>query len=484
MMLFAGLGTVEFSGANYSPQAFDPAQPYRNFIDEAIFFTDDQAIVHSFMRRFDDLWTNTSLIRDYANLAGPPARRYPLFDVDPDLNFPPAESYRNRAISRYRHETQGIDVMMYRITDSTHTDAIIDAVGRGVPVRLITEQTEYRNATRWWDSWNVDRLYMAGVKVRVRGHDGLTHQKSIILKDQGMVIFGSSNWTSPSSSTQQEHNYFATKPALVAWFAQQFERKWTNRAGPETAPFAPLPPGAAQYVAPTAGQINVSTQTDLVFDAGPFAHLYDVYFGTTPNPPLLEANVALGPTPAGAKPRRYALPPLQPNTTYYWRVVAKTMAMMTRDQVVASFTTGTQPVVPPPAPPPPPPPTPSPVACPTIQPAPNWVCVSGGWVPPDSPLAGPPSPPTGPPPPPALPPPAVACPSIQPAPDWLCVNGGWVPPDSPLAAGASPPTAAPPVAPASPPTCPSVQPAEGWVCVGGGWVPPDHPLAHEGSGGP
>jgi hypothetical protein len=83
-----------------------------------------------------------------------------------------------------------------------------------------------------------------------------------------------------------------------------------------------------------------------------------------------------------------------------------------------------------------------------------------------------------------LPPPAVACPSIQPAPDWLCVNGGWVPPDSPLAAGASPPTAAPPVAPASPPTCPSVQPAEGWVCVGGGWVPPDHPLAHEGSGGP
>jgi len=500
MMLFAGLGTVEFSGANYSPQAFNPGIPYRNYIDEAVFFTDDQAIVHSFMRRFDDLWIDPTSLQDYANIAGPLARRYPQYDVDPDLNFPPGQSYRNRAISRYRHETQGIDVMMYRLTDSTHTDAIIDAVERGVPVRLITEQVEYRNRARWWDSWNVDRLYMAGVQIRQRGHDGLSHQKSIILRDQGMVIFGSSNWTSPSSSSQQEHNYFATKPWIFAWFAQQFERKWNNLAGPETAPFAPLPPDAPSYIGPAAGQIDVPTQTDLVFDAGPFAHLYDVYFGTTPNPPLLEENVALGPTPPGAKPRRYTLPPLHAHTTYYWRIVAKTMAMMSRAQAVTSFTTGAlaapPPPPPPPAPPPtpppttppaptPPPPAPVPTACPSLQPAPNWICVNGGWVPPDSPLAGPPTPPTGPPPPAAPPPPAPGCQTIQPAPTWVCVNGGWVPPDSPLARGASAPTSpppVPPVTPASPQTCLSIPPAAGWVCVSGGWVPPDHPLAHQQSG--
>ena len=39
---------------------------------------------------------------------------------------------------------------------------------RGVPVRLITEQAQYRLVDRMWHSWNVDRLYMAGVEIRDR----------------------------------------------------------------------------------------------------------------------------------------------------------------------------------------------------------------------------------------------------------------------------------------------------------------------------
>lgn len=63
--------------------------------------------------------------------------------------------------------------------------------------------------------------------------------------------------------------------------------------------------------------------------------------------------------------------------------------------------------------------------CTTVQPDPTWVCVNGGWVPPDHPLANPP----------ASPPPPVPCTTPQPAPSWVCVSGGWVPPDHPLARG-------------------------------------------------
>jgi hypothetical protein len=104
-----------------------------------------------------------------------------------------------------------------------------------------------------------------------------------------------------------------------------------------------------------------------------------------------------------------------------------------------------------------------PASCHTIQPASNWVCVNGGWLPPDSPLAhGAPAP---------TPTPPASCQTIQPASNWVCVNGGWLPPDNPLAHGAPAPTPTPPA------TCTSIQPASNWVCVNGGWLPPDNPLA-------
>jgi hypothetical protein len=478
MMLFAGQRIVEFSGANYSPTAFLPLIPYRNYIDEAVYFSDDLSIVQSFMRKFDDLWTDTTTFVHYANVAGTPSRRYPQYTVAADLNFPPGQNYRSRAVSRYRAEKGGIDAIMYRITDAAHTDALIDAVHRGVPVRLITEPQQYRDPTRLWHSWNIDRLYMAGVQIRHRAHEGLNHQKSVILKGQSMVIFGSSNWTSPSANSQEEHNYFTTKAWMFDWFTQQFERKWNNLAGaPETAPFTPLPPDPPTYVQPVAGATNVPLNTALVFDAGPFAHLYDIYFGTTPDPPLLEANVPLGPTAPGQKPRRYALPPLQPHTTYYWRIVARTMAMLERGQGLSMFVTGadtpaTVASQPPPAPPPStPPPTSN---CATPAPGTGWVCVNGGWLPPGYPIGtaapapAPPAPPSNP----------ASCLTPMPASGWICMNGGWLPPGfpGPSAAPAPPPAAPPPGSPA----CQTPSPGANWVCVKGGWVPPGYPVTGGG----
>ena len=109
-------------------------------------------------------------------------------------------------------ETQKIDMIMYRITNQAFSDMTIAAVKRGVPMRLIHEPDEYRNLARQWDSWNVDRMYMAGVQIKMRKHLGLNHQKTVILYNQGMTIFGSSNWTGPSSNFQLEHNISLPNP--------------------------------------------------------------------------------------------------------------------------------------------------------------------------------------------------------------------------------------------------------------------------------
>jgi hypothetical protein len=210
-------------------------------------------------------------------------------------------------------------------------------VKRGVKVRVITEPLQYRDRNRLWHSWNVDRLYMGGVDVRHRKHRGLLHQKSTLLYSQGMTVFGSSNWTSPSANSQHEHNYFTRKLWFFNWFRAQFDRKWFNTGGAvETEPFVPLAPGAPSYVAPASGATGQAiTGLKLQWNPGSWGHLADIYFGTSSTPPLVAANVAVTPEAVAS----YALPTLQSGRTYYWKIVNKTMAHKSSAGAIRSFTT-------------------------------------------------------------------------------------------------------------------------------------------------
>ncbi len=299
--------------------------------------------------------------------------RYDRFPIDPEVNFSPAESFRTRAVQRYDAEPQGIDVIMYRVTDPAHADAMIRAVQRGVPVRLITEPEQYRDPVRYWHSYNIDRMYAAGVAVRQRAHAGLTHQKSVILRGQGLTIFGSSNWTSPSSDRQEEHNYFTAKPAFFQYFGDQFDRKWHNLTGHvETEPFVPAPPDPPMPVAPADLAADVDGgSVSLRWNGGLWAHKYDVYFGTAPDPPLVASDLPLGPSKNSGTFQRFTVSGLEPGTTYFWRIVSKTMASMAAAGPTHSFTTAGLA--------PPPPPTAQPGPGDVVLYAANAPVVRGQW---------------------------------------------------------------------------------------------------------
>lgn len=366
MMLFAGQNMLEFSGANYSGDFFVPASPNVNYIDEAIYFTNDPALIRSFKTKYDDVWINTIQYANFANISGPLTRRYPISAISPDLNFPPtpdgSQDFLVRTQQNFNTETQKIDIIMYRITNDGYTNAAIAARQRGVPVRLIHEPNEYRNPERQWDSWNVDRLHMAGVQIKMRKHLGLNHQKSVLLYSKGMTIFGSSNWTGPSSNSQLEHNYFTTKSWFFQWFVQQFERKWNSTT--ENAPFVPLPPSVPVNLSPLNSATAQPTSITLQWEGGPWAHKYDIFFGTSPNPPLLVANASTiqsgaqtgqpllttGSVDNGVVESFKIATTLQPGTTYFWRVVGKTMANQTANGPTWSFTTQGTPPGPAPSP--------------------------------------------------------------------------------------------------------------------------------------
>jgi hypothetical protein len=75
-------------------------------------------------------------------------------------------------------------------------------------------------------------------------------------------------------------------------------------------------------------------------------------------------------------------------------------------------------------------------SCTTIQPASNWTCVNGNWLPPTTTSS------------------TSSCTTPQPASGWTCVSGNWLPPST------------------STSSCTTPQPASGWTCVNGNWLPP------------
>src|SRR5260370_25619336 len=86
MMLFSGQGTVEFSGANFTPSEMIPNTPYVNYTDEAIYYSDDSTVVNSFRTKYDDYWTATTDYQNYSNLNDPLQPLFPNYSINPDCD--------------------------------------------------------------------------------------------------------------------------------------------------------------------------------------------------------------------------------------------------------------------------------------------------------------------------------------------------------------------------------------------------------------
>lgn len=330
MTIFSGQNVVQFSAAQYTTKYLVPVTPYVEFTQDPLFFSTDGEIVNSFRRKFDDAWVDTATFANYAN-STLVARAYDPHSIAPSMNFVPAQNFLTRSTPLYDAEATGIDVIMYKITTAGHPDAMIRAVKRGVPVRLITEPNRYRNPANIWQAYYLDQMYAAGVRIRDRAHRGFLHQKTTLLYSQRRTIFGSSNWTALSSHSQYEHNYFAVDPLFFEWFRKVFVRKWGTA---ETKAFVPLPPDAPIYVAPANTAGGQSTTVVLSWKPGPWAHLADVYLGTSSTPPLYMKDVAV---PVGSTKKLTVT--VATGQAYYWKIVSKTMAGKTASGPVWSFGT-------------------------------------------------------------------------------------------------------------------------------------------------
>jgi hypothetical protein len=372
--ILAGQNVVSFGSANYTPFELAPASA-TDYKDETVLFTDDAAIVNAFKTRFDRMWNDTlpeigsmvaappyflnwndacareSACADYRTLYPAPAhmaintaRLEPDYPMPADMIWSQGALFNNRLIAEINRETRAVDLAVYRLTVDSVADALLAKFRSGVPVRVLIDPAQYTSRL-WPEYWithaTIDRLWAAGVPIRQRVHAGLTHMKMLITSH--VATNASSNI---AANWQRDHNYFVpalTKPLVYQAMKDRFNAMWNTPSA--FGPFTPGPPDVAVLANPASGATGLSTTPTLTWNRAPFATSFDVYLGTAPSSMVAVANVRaeISSTP----PETYSwrpLTPLQPGTTYHWKVVSRTFATPRNPALVStsasrSFTT-------------------------------------------------------------------------------------------------------------------------------------------------
>jgi hypothetical protein len=113
-------------------------------------------------------WTSTTGYRNYANVTSI-QRKYGVFPIDPELNFPPGGFRRALGGTVSRRNLCGSSVRCIESPIRSHGDPVDRIAQRGIPTRLITEQLQYRDESRLWTrgtstacGWPASRTRIAG----------------------------------------------------------------------------------------------------------------------------------------------------------------------------------------------------------------------------------------------------------------------------------------------------------------------------------
>lgn len=121
-----------------------------------------------------------------------------------------------------------IDLATYNYTDTKTAQALIDAVHRGVKVRMVIDEDNYNKKV-------VNQLHDGGVKIISAKSSGLMHAKYIII-DGKIVISGSANMTLASFSYDNNFMIRMESPDAAKVFTAEFEEMYLDLIFGENSP--------------------------------------------------------------------------------------------------------------------------------------------------------------------------------------------------------------------------------------------------------
>ncbi len=115
---------------------------------------------------------------------------------------------------------QTVEICVFTITDDRLTSAVLEAHGRGVRIRIITDNDKAADLGS-----DADRFLQAGIDLRVDRTEYHMHHKFAVF-DSEVLLNGSYNWTRGAAANNEENFIVTNNRRLVAIFSKIFEELW------------------------------------------------------------------------------------------------------------------------------------------------------------------------------------------------------------------------------------------------------------------
>jgi phosphatidylserine/phosphatidylglycerophosphate/cardiolipin synthase-like enzyme len=138
----------------------------------------------------------------------------------PRAYFSPGSACRNAIGSLLRDAARTVDICVFTITDDRITDEIVTALGRGVQLRIISDDEKAEDSGS-----DIVRLRGLGVPVRCDRTANHMHHKFAIF-DRATLVTGSYNWTRSAAEYNEENLVVQYDASLIRQFQTAFDDLW------------------------------------------------------------------------------------------------------------------------------------------------------------------------------------------------------------------------------------------------------------------
>ena len=135
--------------------------------------------------------------------------------------FSPRGGCENQVINWINKANSSIHVLIYSFTLDSVGNALIEALGRHIEVKIVFEKGQIGQSSEY------QRLRNSAVDVRNDTNPSYMHDK-IMIVDGKIVLTGSFNWSNNAENENNENLLIITSTSLATTYENEFQKIWNS----------------------------------------------------------------------------------------------------------------------------------------------------------------------------------------------------------------------------------------------------------------